>query len=305
MYSDSSYEMKEKNIFSFVNLASIAVILTGLVGTGIYFFSLNRKTASNNPQPKIVTSDNNSSNSIDKSDTILLLEKLESQYNQENYEDCYQLAIKNHNLENYEVTQWLSKCGLEAAKIKAQANSYRSAIALTRDIPNTVPNYQEIQDNIKIWSEKILDYADKIYKEKGKEEAIKITKNLPEITNIQAKVTALIYKWEQTDREYQAIVDNAQQLSNEKAWFVAKQEIEKIPVNFVFWRGKAQPILDKANQGIKNYKPPVRRVPKSTNTQKVPRISSPKKTIPSPKPANSQQQRKVLNCEDGDIFNCR
>ena len=295
-HSYTSGEPSGKKIFSVVNLASIAVILTGLVGIGIYF--VNQKMANNNSQPEILNLDDNRSQSVDKNDNSLLLEKIENEYNQENYEECYQLVINHPNQDNINVAQWLGKCGLEVAKAKAQANSYTGAIAIAQKIPNTASNYQEAQDKIDIWSENILDYADKIYQEKGKEEALKITNNLTENTNIQARVSKLVSKWDQTDKKYQAILNKAQQLLNEKAWYIAKQEVEKIPANFQFWSEKAQPILAKANEGIKNYKAPVKTVPKRINPY-------PKKPNPSSKPTTPQQPKKVLECEGGDIFNCR
>ena len=285
-----SREQNSKKIFSVVNLAGIAIIFAGLIGTGIYFF--NPQKTSNNSQNQVVTPENNSDNSVNTNDTSILIEILENEYNQRNYERCYQLAIDHPNQNDLQVADWLGKCGLEAAKIKAKANSYTGAIAIAQEIPDTVPNYQEVQANINIWSDKILDYADNIYREKGKAEAIKITNNLPEITNIQAKVAESIAKWEQTDKKYQSILNKAQQLLNEKAWYVAKQEVEKIPANFKFWSDKAQPILAKAKEGIKNYKPP-------TPPRQKPIFNRP------PKQTNPSQPKKVLECEDGDIFNCR
>ena len=89
----------------------------------------------------------------------ILLETLETQYQQGKYQDCYQTGIDNYNQDEIEIKEWISKCGLEAAKIKVKAHSYSGAIAIAQKIPNTVSNYQEVQDSINIWSEKILDYA--------------------------------------------------------------------------------------------------------------------------------------------------
>ena len=294
-----SSELKNnKSIFSIRNLASIAVILTGLIGTGIYFLVPNQKTPSNNSQPTTVNVDDLAKESVDTNNLVPLLDKLEFQYNQGNYEECYQSALSNPNQDNIKVREWLGKCGLEVAKIKAQANSYTGAIAIAQKIPNTVPNYQEIQTNIDIWSGKILDYANTVYKKQGIEKAIEITNNIPKNSSAEPKVKDLILKWQQTDQKYQGIIQLGEQLLTEKAWYVAKQEVEKIPADFEFWQDTAQPILDRANQGIKTYKPPVRTVPKTT-------------TYPTSSPANNRQPnintqpKKVIECKDGDLFNCR
>ncbi len=292
-----------KSTFSILNLAGIAVILTGLIGTGIYFLAPNRKTAVNN---STVTVDDKGKKSVGRNSLVLLLDKLESQYDQGNYEECYKLALSTPNQNNIKVQEWLGKCGLETAKIQAQDNSYTGAIAITQKIPNTVPNYQEIQANIDVWSGKILDYANTVYKKQGIAKAIEITNNIPENSSVKPKVKDLIFKWEQTDKKYQVIIQLGQQLLTEKAWFVAKQEVEKIPADFEFWKNKAQPILDQANQGIKTYKPPVRTVPKTTTYPQ-----SPRKNYPTSNPTNNRKPNRnpppktVIECKDGDIFNCR
>ena len=45
------------------------------------------------------------------------------------------------------------------AGFKAETNSYSIAIAISENIPNTVANYQQIQNSINNCSEKILEYA--------------------------------------------------------------------------------------------------------------------------------------------------
>ena len=191
-----SSELKNnKSTFSIRNLAGIAVILTGLIGTGIYFLVPNQKTASNNSRPTTVNVDDKAKESVETNSLVLLLDKLESQYNQGNYEQCYQSALSNPNQDNIKVGKWLGKCGLQAAKIKAQANSYTGAIAIAQKIPNTVPNYPEIQANIDIWSGKILDYANTVYKKQGIEKAIEITNNIPENSSAEPKVKDLILQW--------------------------------------------------------------------------------------------------------------
>ncbi len=142
---------KVKSSKRFGLLAGVVAILTGVVGIGGYLLINQPKTISHN-NPDI---DNNSQESIDKNDIIPLLESLEAQYQQGNYQDCYQSATDNPNQDNTVLQEWMGKCGLQAAKIKANANSYSGAIAIAQTIPNTVPNYQEVKDSINNWSEKI------------------------------------------------------------------------------------------------------------------------------------------------------
>ena len=234
-----------------------AVLLIGLLGTGGYFiFSQDND---NNSDSIAVSSDkipsdnlatNNYKKSIDRSDLNLIANNLETQYQQQNYQDCYQLALDNADGSNSVIQQWLGKCGLEAAKIQADAHSYTNAIAIARDIPDTVYNYQEVQNNINTWSQNILDYATTVYEKGRLEQAIEITQAVPKNASIKATIPDLISQWQQQEENHKAIVEQAQYFLGTGQWYDAKREAEKIPNNFVFWRTKAQSILDRANQQI-------------------------------------------------------
>ncbi|MDJ0590890.1 MAG: hypothetical protein QNJ72_12975 [Pleurocapsa sp. MO_226.B13] len=100
------------------------------------------------------------------------------------------------------------------------------------------------------WSGNILDYATTVYKKGKLEQAINITKIVPENSSVQAEIPDLISQWKQQQANHQAIVEQAQNLLARGRWSDAKQEIEKIPSDFVFWRDRTQPILDTANQKI-------------------------------------------------------
>ena len=297
-------------------IAGIAIILTGILGAGGYFLS-NRFTNFTKTEPVVTTekpSENTSENTLPVTNNkSSLLESLTERYESQNYQECYQLALDNSPNNYIDMNEWLGKCGLAAAKVKAEANSYTGAIAIAQGIPHTVPNYQEIRDSIDLWSEKILDYANSVYKNEGREKAIKVTGVIPDDSSAKPKVTELISQWEKSDLQYQNTINLGQKLLNEKAWFVAKRELEKIPTDFKFWRAKAQPILEQANEGIKNYKPPVtkptvtktpvRRTPvrktpvRRTPVTKTPVRKTPVKKTPVTKPPT------VIRCDGFD--NCQ
>ena len=230
-------------------IAATIAILIGAIATGSYL-KLDREVASNS-----TISDNANINSdrdsIDRDDLNLVVEQLEAEYQKQNYQACYQLGLNNLQQDNNAVSQWVGKCGLEAAKIQANANSYSNAIAIAKKIPNTASNYREVTNNINTWSKNILDYATTVYKKGDIEQAIEVTKIVPENTQVKATIPELITKWQQQQQTHKANVEQAQNLLERGQWYDAKQEVEKIPVDFVFWRAKAQPILDRANQQIK------------------------------------------------------
>ncbi|MDJ0904157.1 MAG: hypothetical protein QNJ55_35770, partial [Xenococcus sp. MO_188.B8] len=244
-------------------LATSAAIFVGIAtGTSKYILSKPYKktvksqteTVSQNQPAKIPQNQLQSISPVrtpNKNDHSVLLKSMETQYQQGNYQDCYQSGIDNYAQNDIEIKEWIGKCGLEAAKIKGESDHYSSAISIAQKIPNTVSNYQEVQDSINNWSGRILDYATTVYQEEGKlEEAVKVTENIPETSNFKAILPEVISQWQEETAKHQAIIDNAQNLLNQAQWYAAKQEVAKIPTEFNFWRQKAQPILDQANQQI-------------------------------------------------------
>ncbi len=174
-------------------LAGVVVILAGVVGIRGYF--------------------NNSQESIDKN----LLERLEAQYQQGNYQDCYQLATDNPNQNNSVLQEWIGKCGLEAAKIKANAYSYSAAIALAQTIPNTVPNYQEVKYFIKYWKGKISEYQ--------QEQARSLISKTTGVDYNRLRDLLEVGKWQEADRETTRIM--LQAAGRQKVGWFRREDINK------------------------------------------------------------------------------
>ena len=184
-------------------LAGLIAIFTGVAGLGGYFLLIN--------QPEKI--EKNTQESVEKNEITPVVDTLEVQYQKRNYQDCYQLAKEESDQYNILVQEWVGKCGLAAAKIQANANSYSDAIAIAQTIPNTVPNYQEVEDNINIWSGKILEYATQVYLAGKLEEAIKVTDIIPDNSSAKTKIPHLISQWKQEQAEAQAQAEARQQRS--------------------------------------------------------------------------------------------
>ena len=166
-------------------IASVFAIFTGVVvGIGGYLLI-------NTPE----TIDNSTQESIDDHDLLPVLNTLEVQYQQGKYQVCYQSAIKNYAQSQTTLEAWVGKCGLAAAQIQADDNNYSRAIAIAQTIPQTVPNYQEVKNNINIWSGKILEHATKVYQQGKLEDAIKVTDIIPDNSSAKTKVPQLISQW--------------------------------------------------------------------------------------------------------------
>ena len=203
-------------------LAGAVAILTGVLGIGGYFLINQSETI-----------DNNTQESIDKNDTIPILETLESQYQQGNYQDCYKLATDNYVherdvLQKYVLQEWIGKCGLEAAKIKANADSYSDAIAIAQTIPTIVPNYQEVEDSINIWSGKILEYATQVYQQGKLEDAIKVTDTIPDNSSAKTKIPDLISQWEQEQKQKQQKQEQEQEKQRQEQQEQIRRQVSLI-----------------------------------------------------------------------------
>ncbi len=145
---------EQRNKFSLKFIASAVAIAIAFLGTGGYLIS-SRDTADNDstsiastetPIDKATTNDEEGKQR--DSDLILAVQNLENQYLKQNYQECYQSALEHPQKDNKLIATWLGKCGLEAAKIQANAHSYSQAIAIAQKIPQTTPNYQEVQQSI-------------------------------------------------------------------------------------------------------------------------------------------------------------
>ncbi|ELS01901.1 serine/threonine protein kinase [Xenococcus sp. PCC 7305] len=192
-----SAQTLRKSSVRFGLIAVLASFVTGLIGVVGYLLLIN--------QPELEAI-NTTQESIDNNN--LLVEKLEAQYNKGKYQDCYQSAAKNAHQGHNQLQEWLGKCGLAAAKLKANANSYSGAIAIAQTIPNTVPNYPEVKNSINEWSEEILNHATKVYQTGNIEEAIKVADLIPDNSSANSKIPNIIAQWkqeEQTRREVKTV----------------------------------------------------------------------------------------------------
>ena len=225
------------------NLLKLLAIIVSMfllgIGGGLYFIK-KPSVSSNNPGGK----------NPPIPDLNSLIANIENQHNQEQYQECYDSAINTVKQDEIKIGNWVGKCGLAVAKAKAENNDYTDyidAIAIADTIPSTASNYQEVQENINIWAENILKYADTVYQEKGIEEAIKITNNLPERENIQAQVKNSLTQWQNWDKKYQKLIDTTkEELEVRKAYCWVQSKIKEIPPEFKYWSEKAKPILKEA-----------------------------------------------------------
>ena len=219
-----------------------------IIGIGLLFggiaFGSDRLILSQSDN-KSPTTENSEVSQVDS-----LVETLEKQYQEREYQNCYDLAMKKNPLNNSVMSEWIGRCGLELAATKASANSYSEAVEIAEAIPVSASNYSEAKENIDLWSEKILEYATKIYREGKLEDAIEIARVVSSNSSVKNIVPELVYEWKQEQEKHQTIINNAQRLLEQQQWEDAKQEAEKITSDFTFWKKQAQAIINRANLEI-------------------------------------------------------
>ena len=190
-----------------------------------------------------------------------IIESLEKNYENKNYQQCLDL-IKNNTNESSIIFQesldtWHGKCGLGMAQQEVRAERISNAIHIANKIPAQSPNYQEVKQNIDIWSEQIFTKAKAIYEQEGNLEATTqmIVNTIPVNSAIRKKALDSQEKWQQETQINRPIIETARKALKSNQWQDAKKEAEKI-INqtnaSVFWRKQAQEIINEANENIES-----------------------------------------------------
>ncbi|MDJ0897214.1 MAG: serine/threonine-protein kinase [Xenococcus sp. MO_188.B8] len=204
---------------------------------------------------------NQNSSQIQQAKITNTIESLEQNYDNKNYQQCLNL-IENYINKAGMITQetidvWHGKCGLRMAQLEAKAERISKAINIASKIPEQSPNYQEVKQNIDIWSEKIFTQAKEIYEQEGNlEEASQMIINtIPLNSAIKMKALASKEKWQQETQRNKQIIKNAQNALDSNQWQDAKKEAAIITNQTnasPFWRKQAQAIINQANEDIES-----------------------------------------------------
>ncbi len=186
-----------------------------------------------------------------------ILQTLKTQYQEKNYQECYDLASDNNTqaigLSKVKINEWSGKCGLGAAQQQAEAKEYAAALNIAKKLAQEVPNYQEVQQNIDVWSEKVLELAIEKYTKQGKlEEASQtILTIIPDRSSVKPKALELKAQWEKENQTNKAIIESAKGALQEQKWQDAKNEAAKLKNSSFYWQQQAQTIIDEADRAIR------------------------------------------------------
>ena len=145
-----------------------------------------------------------------------------------------------------------AKCGLEQAKEEANDLKFVEALAIAKTLPKNSEIDEEIQEQVEIWSEKVLQQATKLYQKEGKlNEALEIVKQIPEDIPIRQQVIDTKENWKTEFQENETNIASAQKALSEEKWLFAKQEATKVKSSTsFFWKEKAKAIISQANEAL-------------------------------------------------------
>ncbi|AFZ45474.1 hypothetical protein PCC7418_3359 [Halothece sp. PCC 7418] len=120
---------------------------------------------------------------------------------------------------------------LYCAQVEAKegdADSLLNAIALVSELPEDHPLRQEINKNIKVWSEEVLVLGEKQFQAGNLAAAIAITKKIPSGIAAQEVITEKVERWQSIWEKGEAIEEDVETRLQEAAWNLAFEEAGRL-----------------------------------------------------------------------------
>jgi hypothetical protein len=150
--------------------------------------------------------------------------------------------------------QWLAQAKGFAAK-----NNLKDAIAQASGIRSDSNFHPEAQQLISQWSETLLEQAEGKYLQSDNsadlEEAIKVTRAIPQTSSLAQKVEATIIKWRTEWNKNETYLQEAQKALDEGQWWEAIEKANQVKLlgqevkqETSYWQNKIRPITARANE---------------------------------------------------------
>ena len=180
-------------------------------------------------------------------------ETLKSYLDAKKYSECISEA-QNFAQENFklspEVEKILGQCQLAQAQTLADNGKFKDAVNLAAEISPEHPVYQQTQQLIGQWSERMWELAKEQYQAGKLETSVYIAKAIPKYhapTYEKAQQAAKEWpsQWQTNESNLQA----AQVALKQEKWQVAINEANKLTTPY--WQQQAQPVIQTANQKLR------------------------------------------------------
>jgi serine/threonine protein kinase/tetratricopeptide (TPR) repeat protein len=195
------------------------------------------------------------------------LEALQAAKTEKRYQDCLQLANTFPSL----VPPWdntvqtvQGDCQFARGQELAKQGSYREAIALLSQIPNSHATANPAKPLIQQWSEQILELANEKYQNGKLQDAVAIASAIPKTSPVHAKAQSEIKRWNEEWKANETRYKAIEKAIQEQRWQVALNEAEKLTASH--WKNKSKPLVQQANDELA-ASVPVRTAPISAPAQ--------------------------------------
>jgi hypothetical protein len=120
---------------------------------------------------------------------------------------------------------------LYCAQVKAQegdADSLLAAISLVSGLPEDHPLRQEINKNIKIWSEEVLSLGEKHFQAGNMETALEIAEKIPSSVAAKEVIEEKTQRWREIWEKGEAIEQDVEEQLRQAAWNLAFKEAGRL-----------------------------------------------------------------------------
>lgn len=118
-------------------------------------------------------------------------------------------------------------CAQVEAK-KGTADSLLAAIKLVSQLPEDHPLRQQINNNIKIWSEEVLVLGEEAFQAGNLEAAMAIAQKIPSGVAARAVVAEKVARWRKIWQQGEAIEQDVEEQLNQAAWNLAFKEAGRL-----------------------------------------------------------------------------
>lgn len=151
----------------------------------------------------------------------------------------------------------LGDCLLAQAKVLAEKNQFKDAIAQANQVSSDMASYPQAQASVHQWSDKILQIATDRYRQGKLQEAEAIVKAIPAQSPLAQTAQQGLQQWQAEGKRNEALLREAQQALKKQQWRQALNTLGKVrildqavPQDGAYWKAKMQPIATQANREI-------------------------------------------------------
>ncbi|MGF1486772.1 MAG: protein kinase [Prochloraceae cyanobacterium] len=218
-----------------------------------------------------------------------IIQNIEDTYSQGKYQECIDKAETNTidllpKFKN-KSKELLANCRFKLSLKQADLFQYSQAIATADRISQNNSFYQQTQNNIATWTQKIIAEAKSLYQQDGdlkKAEAKLQTIPLADNNSLKKQSFLELEKWQENEQQSNSLYTEAERALQAKNWVEAKNKAAKLKDLAIseLWQNKADNIINNADREIERERNRRLNRPKQTPSRR----DRPRSTPTSPRP---------------------